>query len=175
MIVAYSASTQLPARSWWDYIRTRIILADISRTRLFNLTLFEVKSFAYRISLKPKMDPLSLTTGIITLYGTCMKIFVFFTDVNNADKTAAKALRTLEIRSSALKSWGHYWEIQENSGSSQKLKNYMDKNVSKGNAVQLSLEAIADTLSDREKLLKSFGVKVDPKGFNVKVSIPIKA
>lgn len=122
------------------------------------------------------MDPLSLTTGIITLYGTCMKIFVFFTDVNNADKTAAKALRTLEIRSSALKSWGHYWEIQENdTGPSEKLKNYMDKNVSKGNAVQLSLEAIADTLSDREKLLKSFGVKVDPQGLNVKVSTPIKA
>jgi hypothetical protein len=122
------------------------------------------------------MDPLSLTTGIITLYGTCMTIFVFFTDVNNADKTAAKALRTLEIRSSALKSWGHYWEIKENgTGSSQKLKKYMDKNVSKGNAVQLSLEAIADTLSDREKLLKSFGVKVDPQGLNVKVSIPVRA
>lgn len=122
------------------------------------------------------MDPLSLTTGIIALYGTCMTIFVFFTDVSNADKTAAKALRTLEIRSSALKSWGHYWEIQENeSDSSQKLKNYMDKNVSKGNAVQLSLEAIADTLSDREKLLKSFGVKIELQGLNVKVSIPDKA
>jgi len=112
------------------------------------------------------MDPLSLTTGIISLYGTCMTCFVFFTDVKRADKIATKARQSLETRSCALKSWGHYWEIAtvDSNNPSEKLKKYIHDNVYKALAVQSSLTGIAEALSDSERLLKRYGIKLEQLG-----------
>lgn len=92
-----------------------------------------------------------------------MTCFVFFTDIKNANKAATKARQSLEIRSSDLKSWGHHWEIAtiDTTNPSEKLKNYVHDNVHKGNAVHSSLASIAETLSDSEKLLKRYGIKLE--------------
>lgn len=120
------------------------------------------------------MDPLSLTTGIVSLYGTCMTCFVFFTDIKKADKVATKARQSLETRSYALKSWGHYWEIAtgDSRNPSEKLQKYMNNNVYKARAVQSSLTSIAEALSDSEKLINRYGIKLEQLRGSGNVSTP---
>jgi hypothetical protein len=115
------------------------------------------------------MDPLSvagLVVGIVGLYSTCRDCFIFFTDVQRAEKDAFILIRELGIQESILKAWGFYWEIQRHDltsgerkkASNLKLERYLTENTYKAEGIAQALFAIADGLSNRDKLLKRYGL-----------------
>lgn len=128
------------------------------------------------LAKKNNMEVAGLAIGIVSLYTTCRDCYSFFTAVQNADASSSTHLRELEIQQSILKAWGFHWEIQnEQTGPSEakpsghgtrqtqtKLRQYLSNNRFKAEGVFKTLAAIVDTLSDRNKLVKRYGIELQP-------------
>ncbi|KAI0391001.1 prion-inhibition and propagation-domain-containing protein [Xylariaceae sp. FL0594] len=123
------------------------------------------------------MDVAGLAVGIVGLYTTCRDCYSFFTTVKTAEAEASKHLRELVIQQSILKAWGFHWQIQNDdsggphqpalSHSNQrqtKLHEYLSSNRFKAEGVFNTLSALADTLSNQEKLTKRYGIQLQPTG-----------
>ena len=119
------------------------------------------------------MEPASLTLGIAALYTTCRDCYDFFTTVRKAETESSVHLRELEIQRSILKAWGFHWQIHDdNNGESKdlepkppvltKLQAYLLSNRHKAEGVFNTLSALADTLSNQEKLIKRYGIQLRP-------------
>ncbi|TLD11756.1 hypothetical protein PspLS_11655 [Pyricularia sp. CBS 133598] len=122
------------------------------------------------------MEVAGFAIGIVSLYTTCRDCYSFFTTVKTAEASSSTHLRELEIQQSILKAWGFHWEIQnEQAGPSEaepsghstrrtptKLHQYLSNNRFKAEGVFKTLAALADTLSDREKLVKRYGIELQP-------------
>ncbi|KAL7899375.1 prion-inhibition and propagation domain-containing protein [Trichoderma sp. SZMC 28014] len=115
------------------------------------------------------MDITSFAISIADLYTTCREGYNFFTTVQKAEAESFVHVRELEIQQSILKSWGFHWQIQreygsepEHSGNASqkqtKLQKYLSSNQFKAEGVLKTLSALADTLSDQEKLTKRYGI-----------------
>ena len=139
------------------------------------------------------MDAVSLAIGITALYTTCRDCYNFFTNVKTAEAESLNHLRELEIQQSILKAWGFHWHIQNEDGSEPehsdhtgrkqtKLHKYLLSNHFKAEGVFNTLSALADTLSNQEKLIKRYGIHLQPAQANqdgsrstnnVQLTIPI--
>jgi hypothetical protein len=119
------------------------------------------------------MDATSLAISIAALYMTCRDCYNFFTTVKTAEAESSAHLRELEIQQSILKAWGFYWQIQNENGSEPahtdhserkriKLHEYLLNNPFKAEGVFNTLAALADTLSNQEKLVKRYGIQLHP-------------
>jgi hypothetical protein len=118
----------------------------------------------------PGMEVASLAIGIAALYTTCRDCYSFFTSVQTAESKSSSQLRELEIQQSILKAWGMHWQIQQidsgqqkngHYGQSQtKLHDYFVRNPYKADGVFKTLSALADTLSDQDKLSKRYGIQL---------------
>lgn len=119
------------------------------------------------------MDPASLSLGIAALYTTCRDCYDFFTNVRKAEAESSVHLRELEIQRSILKAWGFHRQIHdEGSGEPghldhkapdrSKLQAYLVSNRFKAEGVFNTLSALADTLSNQEKLIKRYGIQLRP-------------
>lgn len=119
------------------------------------------------------MEPASLALSIAALYTTCRDCYSFFTTVKSAEEEASSHLRELEIQQSILKAWGFHWEIHhddrgdpEHSSDTRrkrtKLHKYLVSNRFKAEGVFSTLSALADTLSNQEKLIKRYGIQLQP-------------
>lgn len=117
------------------------------------------------------MDPASLALGIAGLYTACRDCYDFFTTVHKAEKQSSTHLQELEIQQSILKAWGFHWQIQNESDkqpdddkrapqSRTKLYEYLLSNRYKAEGVFKTLSALADTLSNQEKLAKRYGIQL---------------
>ncbi|KAK5045789.1 hypothetical protein LTR84_008882 [Exophiala bonariae] len=116
------------------------------------------------------MDAASLAISIAALYTTCRDCYNFFTTMKTAEAESSAHLRELEIQQSILKAWGFHWQIQgEDSSESthsnyfrrkrNKLHGYLLSNPYKAEGVLNILSALADTLSNQEKLMKRYGIQ----------------
>lgn len=124
------------------------------------------------------MEVAGLAVGIAGLYTTCRDCYNFFTTVKTAETESSTNLRELVIQQSILKAWGFHWQIQDDdSGGSQqpsepglshtnqkrtKLHEYLLSNRFKAEGVFNTLSALADTLSNQEKLIKRYGIQLQP-------------
>jgi serine/threonine protein kinase len=119
------------------------------------------------------MDAASLALSIAALYTTCRDCYNFFTAVKTAEVESSAHLRELEIQQSILKAWGFHWQIQDQDGSElelpdhtrrkrTKLHKYLLSNRFKAEGVFKTLSALADTLSNQEKLIKRYGIQLQP-------------
>lgn len=116
------------------------------------------------------MDAASLAISIAALYTTCRDCYDFFTAVKTAEAESSVHLRELEIQQSILKAWGFHWQIQNDDGSEPrhsdhkrtKLHEYLLSNRFKAEGVFNTLSALADTLSNQEKLIKRYGIQFQP-------------
>ncbi|KAL5091602.1 hypothetical protein Trisim1_002820 [Trichoderma cf. simile WF8] len=117
------------------------------------------------------MDVTGLAVGIVDLYTTCRDCYNFFTTVRAAEVESSAHLRELEIQQSILKAWGFYWQIHNDGGSESehsdptrqkrtKLHEYLLSNRFKAEGVFKTLSALADTLSDQDKLTKRYGIRL---------------
>ncbi|KAL6801544.1 prion-inhibition and propagation domain-containing protein [Trichoderma sp. SZMC 28012] len=117
------------------------------------------------------MDITGLAIGIVDLYTTCRDCYNFFTTVRAAEAESSAHLRELEIQQSILKAWGFYWQIHNDGGSESehsdptrrkrtKLHEYLLSNRFKAEGVFKTLSALADTLSDQDKLTKRYGIRL---------------
>ncbi|KAH6975230.1 hypothetical protein BKA56DRAFT_489406 [Ilyonectria sp. MPI-CAGE-AT-0026] len=100
------------------------------------------------------MDVAGLAIGIAGLYTACRDCYDFFT-------------------TSILKAWGFHWQIQNEDNSEPehsdhtrqkrtKLHEYLLSNRFKAEGVFNTLSALADTLSNQEKLVKRYGIQLKP-------------
>ncbi|KAF5694931.1 hypothetical protein FDENT_744 [Fusarium denticulatum] len=119
------------------------------------------------------MEVAGLAIGIVGLYTACRDGYDFFTTVNAAQAESSAQLRELEIQQSILKAWGFHWQIQNEDGSDpgysdhtrrkrSKLHQYLLSNRFKAEGVFKTLSALADTLCNREKLIKRYGFQLQP-------------
>jgi hypothetical protein len=119
------------------------------------------------------MDVANLAISIAALYTTCRDGYNFFTTVKQAGAESSTHLRELEIQQSNLKAWGFHWQIQSDYGNESehsdhtkrketKLHKYLLSNRFKAEGVFTTLSALADTLSDQEKLTKRYGIQLRP-------------
>ncbi|KAF2839526.1 hypothetical protein M501DRAFT_718651 [Patellaria atrata CBS 101060] len=120
------------------------------------------------------MDPVSLAVGIVGLYSACRDCFIFFSDVRSAETNAFRAIRALGIQESILKSWGAYWGIHRHKTSftesgrlqldaqNKKIGEYLLHNRYKIDGIEGALCAIADLLSNHEKLHYDYGIELKP-------------
>ncbi|KAM0524545.1 hypothetical protein ACHAPE_000642 [Trichoderma viride] len=119
------------------------------------------------------MDVTNLAISIAALYTTCRDGYNFFTTVNKAETESSAHLRELEIQQSILKAWGFHWQIQSEYGSGPehsdhtkqkqtRLYRYFLSNRFKAEGVFSTLSALADTLSDQNKLTKRYGIQLRP-------------
>jgi hypothetical protein len=119
------------------------------------------------------MDVTNLAISIVALYTTCRDGYNFFTTVKTAETESSAHLRELEIQQSILRAWGFHWQIQSESGSEPehsdhirrkrtKLHGYLLSNRFKAEGVFNTLAALADTLSNQEKLTKRYGILLRP-------------
>jgi hypothetical protein len=117
------------------------------------------------------MDAASFAFSIAALYTTCRDCYNFFTTVKTAEAESSAHLRELEIQQSILKAWGFHWQIQNEDGSEPehsdhtrrkrtKLHEYLLSNRFKAEGVFNTLSALADTLSNQEKLIKRYGIQL---------------
>lgn len=126
------------------------------------------------------MDPFSVVGLVLSLYSTCRDCYAFYSDVKSAEKSALHLTRQLGIQESILKSWGFYWEIGRHAEvgddakqAHRKLRDYLARNPYKVEGVSKALSAIADALSDRNRLL-DYGVAINP-GHEMVNTIPTPA
>lgn len=116
------------------------------------------------------MDAASLALSIVTLYPTCRDCYSFLTTVRTAEKESSAHVRELEIQQSILKAWGFHCQIQyegnielERSDPAtpkrRKFYEYLSANRFKAEGVFQTLSALADTLSNQEKLIKRYGIQ----------------
>ncbi|KAH8685146.1 hypothetical protein BGZ61DRAFT_356335 [Ilyonectria robusta] len=100
------------------------------------------------------MDVAGLAIGIAGLYTACRDCYDFFT-------------------TSILKAWGFHWRIQNEDDTEPepsdrtrrkrtKLHEYLLSNRFKAEGVFNTLSALADTLSNQEKLVKRYGIQLKP-------------
>lgn len=119
------------------------------------------------------MDVAGLAIGIAGLYTACRDCYDFFTTVKTAEIESSAHLRELEIQQSILKAWGFHWQIQNEDNSEPehsdrtrrkrtKLHEYLLSNRFKAEGVFTTLSALADTLSNQEKLVKRYGIQLKP-------------
>ncbi|KAJ4011805.1 hypothetical protein NW752_004206 [Fusarium irregulare] len=116
------------------------------------------------------MDAAGLIVGIVALYTACRDCYDFYTTVSGAEKESSAHLRELQIQQSILKAWGFHWQIQNEDNSEPdrtrrkhtKLHQYLSSNRFKVEGVFKSLSALADTLSNQEKLTKRYGIQLHP-------------
>lgn len=118
------------------------------------------------------MEAAGLAIGIAALYTACRECYGFFTTVKTAGADSSFHLRELEIQQSILKAWGFHWQIQESDdaeperpGSTRKrtkLHEYLLTNRFKAEGVFRTLSSLADTLSNQEKLIKRYGIHLQP-------------
>lgn len=119
------------------------------------------------------MDVAGLAIGIVSLYTACRDCYNFFTTVNAAQTESSAHLRELEIQQCILKAWGLHWQIQNEDDSNLEYSDHTRRNRSKLHAYLLSnrfkaegvfktLSALADTLSNQEKLIKRYGIQLQP-------------
>jgi hypothetical protein len=119
----------------------------------------------------PGMEVASLAIGVAALYTTCRDCYQFFTSVKTAGPESSSHLRELEIQQSILKAWGMHWQIQQTEESKPqdhnhtgrrdtKLHKYFVRNPHKADGVFKTLSALADTLSDQNKLTKRYGIQL---------------
>jgi len=119
------------------------------------------------------MDAAGLAVSIAALYTTCRDCYNFFTTVKTAEAESSAHLRELVIQQSILKAWGFHWQIQNEDGSEPehsdhtrrkrtKLHEYLLSNRFKAEGVFNTLSALADTLSNQEKLIKRYGIQLQP-------------
>ncbi|SPO04167.1 uncharacterized protein DNG_06850 [Cephalotrichum gorgonifer] len=119
------------------------------------------------------MDPAGLAIGIAALYTACRDCYNFFTTVKTAEAKSSAHLRELEIQKSILKAWGFHWQIHNEDGSElelsdhtgrkrTKLHEYLMSNRFKAEGVFNTLCALADTLSNQEKVIKRYGIQLQP-------------
>ncbi|OPB42710.1 hypothetical protein A0O28_0038310 [Trichoderma guizhouense] len=117
------------------------------------------------------MDITGLAVGIVDLYTTCRDCYSFFTTVRAAEAESLAHLRELEIQQSILKAWGFHWQIHSEGGGETehsdptkrkrtKLHEYLSSNRFKAEGVFNTLSALADTLSDQDKLIKRYGIRL---------------
>lgn len=129
----------------------------------------------FRRQLRPvaHMDPVSLALGIAALYTTCRDCYDFFTTVRKAEAESSVHLRELEIQRSILKAWGFHWQIHDENYEEPgrldhkkphrtKLQAYLLSNRYKAEGVFNTLSALADTLSNQEKLVERYGIQLRP-------------
>ncbi|KAK0713954.1 hypothetical protein B0T26DRAFT_742435 [Lasiosphaeria miniovina] len=88
------------------------------------------------------MEVAGLAIGIVGLYTTCRDCYSFFTT------------------QSILKAWGFHWQIKMKTRT--KLQEYLLNNRFKAEGVFNTLSALADTLSNQEKLIKGYGIQLHP-------------
>lgn len=119
------------------------------------------------------MDVAGLAIGIAGLYTACRDCYDFFTTVKTAETESSAHLRELEIQQSILKAWGFHWRIQNEDDTEPepsdrtrrkrtKLHEYLLSNRFKAEGVFNTLSALADTLSNQEKLVKRYGIQLKP-------------
>ncbi|KAL6407769.1 hypothetical protein AUP68_08793 [Ilyonectria robusta] len=119
------------------------------------------------------MDVAGLAIGIAGLYTACRDCYDFFTTVKTAETESSAHLRELEIQQSILKAWGFHWQIQNEDDTEPepsdptrrkrtKLHEYLLSNRFKAEGVFNTLSALADTLSNQEKLVKRYGIQLKP-------------
>ncbi|KAK1252862.1 hypothetical protein MKX08_004049 [Trichoderma sp. CBMAI-0020] len=118
------------------------------------------------------MDITSFAISIAALYTTCRDGYNFFTTVKKATTESSAHIRELEIQQSILKAWGFHWQIHSESGELKhsdhgsrkqtKLYKYLLSNGFKAEGVFRTLSALADTLSDQEKLTRRYGIQLRP-------------
>ena len=119
------------------------------------------------------MDVASFAINIAALYTTCRDCYNFFTTVKIAEAESSAHLRELVIQQSILKAWGFHWQIQNEDGGEPehsdhtrrkrtKLHEYLLSNRFKAEGVFNTLSALADTLSNQEKLIKRYGIQLQP-------------
>jgi hypothetical protein len=116
------------------------------------------------------MEPASLALGIAALYTTCRDCYDFFTTMGKAETESSIHLRELQIQRSTHKAWGFHWQIHEESGGQlhhqppdrKRLQAYLLSNRFKAEGVFDTLSALADTLSNQEKLIKRYGIQLRP-------------
>jgi len=117
------------------------------------------------------MDATGLALGIVALYTTCRDCYDFYLTVKHAEAESSVHLRELKIQQSILKAWGFHWEIYEGESKMPKLPNriapnqsklhkYLSINHFKAEGVFNALSALADTLSNQEKLVKRYGIEL---------------
>jgi hypothetical protein len=129
------------------------------------------------------MDPISATglgSSIIALYSTSRDCYIFFTTVKSAEKGSLIHLREFDIQQSILKAWGFYWDIQRHdvivggthamvAKENSKLIQFLERNNHKAHGVMSALCAISDTLSNGDKLINRYGLKLNPnRGHEIK-------
>ncbi|KAJ4110275.1 hypothetical protein NW768_012035 [Fusarium equiseti] len=116
------------------------------------------------------MDAAWLIVGIVDLYTACRDCYEFYTTASGAEKESLTHLRELQIQQSILKAWGFHWQIQNEDNSEPdhtrrnhtKLQRYLLMNRFKVEGVFKSLCALADTLSNQQKLTKRYGIQLHP-------------
>lgn len=111
-------------------------------------------------------DVAGLVVGVVALYSACRDCYIFFRDVKNAERDSFLQIRDLGIQESIFKSWGFYWEIQRhhlalgNKDANLKLLRYLGKNIYKVNGIEQALSAMADTLSNTDKMRADYGIHI---------------
>nr|CEG04673.1 unnamed protein product [Fusarium clavum]CEG05810.1 unnamed protein product [Fusarium clavum] len=116
------------------------------------------------------MDVAGLIIGIASLYTACRDCYEFYTTVSGAETESSAHLRELQIQQSILKAWGFHWQIQNEDNRKPdhtrrkhtKLHQYLSSNRFKVEGVLKSLSALADTLSNQDKLTKRYGIQLHP-------------
>ncbi|RNJ59366.1 hypothetical protein D7B24_002744 [Verticillium nonalfalfae] len=96
------------------------------------------------------MEAAGLAIGIVGLYTTCRDCYSFFTTVMTAETAASTHLRELQP--------GLIHTNQKRT----KLHEYLLGNRFKAEGVFNTLSALADTLSNQEKLIKRYGIQLHP-------------
>ncbi|KAH8427251.1 uncharacterized protein LDX57_004964 [Aspergillus melleus] len=121
------------------------------------------------------MDGVGLALTIVSLYSTCRDCYIFYNDVKNGPRSAIRLVREMGIQEFILKSWGSYWEISRHStviGPSSKqigpqthdkLARYLERTPYKAEGLGNALCLIADTLSNKEILESTYGLKLEPE------------
>ncbi|KAM0263556.1 hypothetical protein ACHAQJ_001175 [Trichoderma viride] len=115
------------------------------------------------------MDVANLAISIAALYTTCRDGYNFFTTTQNLQLTYAN----WRFSSQFSKHEGFHWQIQNEGGSQPehsdhtrrkrtKLHEYLLSNRFKAEGVFNTLSALADTLSNQEKLTMRYGIQLRP-------------
>lgn len=125
------------------------------------------------------MEVAGLVVGIVGLYTACQSCYSLFSDAKNAEASTILAARELDIHGSILKAWACYWEIKptppkvdskkDEGQISQKLARYLERNQYKAMGIAAALQCIGDVLSDKQKLLATYGVDVNLEMTNTTV------
>ncbi|KAK4151040.1 prion-inhibition and propagation-domain-containing protein [Chaetomidium leptoderma] len=117
------------------------------------------------------MEVAGLVIGIAGLYSPCGACYEIYTGIKDATRDREATADQLKIQESILKSWSFHWEIKpelpEIEAADTKLGRYLTRNPYKADGIARALRCVIDALSDRRKLLETYGLKVDLGDFSV--------